>query len=619
MDGADAVPQSAPQSESHEATQPAAATAAPAEPERYFPPDFTVPLFFDAALPASDQLAVAARVARQLAQWQAQDEAGSADGAWAVSVLLGQQGQLQESAAAQHRADERGSADAPYRLACDLLATDPKAAEEALLRADARGSAGAADMLADLAAGRGQLAQERSYRERAIERATAADAAGSADAACLLGWIYARANAPRGAEAAYARADERGSWHGAAELARLLANRGELELAERAAERATRRGAAEGAYLLGQLLAMRGERRRAKSMYANAYVWARRQGKFEVVAASRKALTPPWHVWARQHIGFCIVTSVVLVVVGLAAGWRWAGAALVLLLTLIPLRWGIDAGVKRRVEKDDLDALSSVSAGNLTIFGGVDSPPARGKRRQAEERVTTRREVRVFAFFRWLLIAMLLTVAAWLARYIGTGTLRRALLCAIGLGGLIGAFFVFPQAIARPEPPPEDLPADAGVRFGFKVSVANLWNYHADVTIADPRLFELIAWVRAHLLSEPPLIQRLRIEARRAVNVASWLGALLLTLFFLLSGVAPGAPRMIYAIIGDTGSVIAALAVAVLIAVAGLHLLVAAVGRAPMLVLAALGPLLGSVLVVALAAAFGLLGDWTTAWHDLRI
>ena len=56
-----------------------------------------------------------------------------------------------------------------------------------------------------------------------------------------------------------------------------------------------------------------------------------------------------------------------------------------------------------------------------------------------------------------------------------------------------------------------------------------------------------------------------------------------------------------------------------LIAVAGLHLLVAAVGRAPMLVLAALGPLLGSVLVIALAAAFGLLGDWITAWHDLGI
>ena len=133
MDGADAVPQSAPQLESHEAPQPAAATAASAGPERYFPPDFSVSLFFDAALPASDQPVVAARVARQLAQWQAQDEAGSADGAWAVSVLLGQQGQLRESAAARHRADERGSADAPYRLACDLMATDPKAAEEALL------------------------------------------------------------------------------------------------------------------------------------------------------------------------------------------------------------------------------------------------------------------------------------------------------------------------------------------------------------------------------------------------------------------------------------------------------------------------------------------------------
>ena len=246
---------------------------------------------------------------------------------------------------------------------------------------------------------------------------------------------------------------------------------------------------------------MRGERRRAKSMYANAYVRGRREGKFEVVAASRKALTPPWHVWARQHIGFCIATSIVLVLVGLGAGWRWAGAALVLLLTLIPLRWGIDAGVKRRAEKDDLDALSSVSAGNLTIFGGVDSPPAREKWRQAEERVTTRREVRAFAFYKWLLIAMLLTVAAWLARYIGTGTLRRALLCAIG--------WVVSSApsLCSPRPSParsllRRTSADAGVRFGFKVIVANLWNYHSDVTITDPRLFELIAWVRAHLLSE---------------------------------------------------------------------------------------------------------------------
>src|SRR6516225_6447629 len=160
------------------------APVAPTPGGSYFPPDRTVPVASDPA---------------QQSMWQAADERGSADGAYAVGVLLAQQGNAEGARQAWERADERGSPDAAYVIGVQLADHDWPAAQAAWRRADDRGSASGAFMMAELAEQCGDAEGARAGWARARHRAETADAAGSADAALLVGQLALRDADPAGA------------------------------------------------------------------------------------------------------------------------------------------------------------------------------------------------------------------------------------------------------------------------------------------------------------------------------------------------------------------------------------------------------------------------------------
>jgi hypothetical protein len=524
-----------------------ASSVTPNSHEVYFPPDIGVPLI-DVSQPVDRR-----KIAELIDRWKTEDARGSADGAYVLGLLLGQVGDVRRGFEALQRADERGSAEAAYLIGVKLAGQHLDTAEEYWRRADTRGSAGAAVILAYLAEQRGELENARALWERAKRRAEAADAAGSADAACLMAWLYLRDGDQTAAESAYERADQRGSGLGAYARSTFLFNRGELHAAEEAAERATNRGLAVAGYAHGVMLSKRGETARAKRAWRLARLTAHQVGDMTTLALTRRALHPPIRQWLRSHVGFDIVTVGGLAALWLFGNWRWAAAAAVLLIALIPLRWSVDVGMPRPNTDGDFSTagLPAIPAGPFIFFAGVggNSP---------EIRLATKRDKIYDRILVLLYVAVLIALALWLLRYFGNETMLRCLYGGIGLVTLWSVVYRAPTAFRRPAPlqdiGPED--RDQGLILGASFFPVPSTGFRFEMFTWDIRIQEPIINMRIRTLSQGPVAQRFRLEFRRITALLTWLGWAVLGAFFLAKAALPKEDALVSVIFSDAGSAV---------------------------------------------------------------
>jgi tetratricopeptide (TPR) repeat protein len=164
---------------------------------------------------------------------------------------------------AWRRADAGGSAHAANSLGWLLQKRgDAEGAEAAYRRAEVRGHPHGAARL-------GLLLWQRSDEgaEAALRRA---DELGDPQGACWLGSFLKQRGNSTSAEGAFRRAEHRGHAHGATELGRLLQQRGDSDAAETAFRRADEGGDADGAFRLGWLLWLRGDTVGAEAAYQRA-------------------------------------------------------------------------------------------------------------------------------------------------------------------------------------------------------------------------------------------------------------------------------------------------------------------------------------------------------------
>jgi TPR repeat protein len=171
------------------------------------------------------------------------DQAGDANGAFNLGVLLEEQGDVTGAEAAYRRAEERGHAAALSNLGVLLEERgDLAGAEGAYRRADQRGDANGAFNLGVLLEEQGDVTgAEAAYRR--------ADAQGHTAAAANLGVLLDELGDRAGAEKAYRRADERGDANGAFNLGVLLERQRDPTGAEAAYRRAEQRGDAKVAQM----------------------------------------------------------------------------------------------------------------------------------------------------------------------------------------------------------------------------------------------------------------------------------------------------------------------------------------------------------------------------------
>lgn len=181
------------------------------------------------------------------------DELGSADGTFALGVLLRGRGDDAGALLAYRRAEERGDPRASCNLAVILEEQgDIEGAKTAYRRADALGFAGGAYGLGQLLYSEGDV----NGAEAAMRRS---DELGDEDATFNLGAILRDRGDLAEAEAVFARAIERGNEDAPMALSRMLTDRGDLVSAERVLREADDRGEAMGAFELGVMLYRRSD------------------------------------------------------------------------------------------------------------------------------------------------------------------------------------------------------------------------------------------------------------------------------------------------------------------------------------------------------------------------
>ncbi len=192
------------------------------------------------------------------------DEAGSAEAALFLGVLLRKRGDVAGAEDAYRRSEQRGDP----RGSCNLAALledcgDLEGAEAAYRNADSAGFAGGSYGLGQILYARGDIPGSIAANRRA-------DELGDADGSFNLGVLLEKTNDMVGAEAAFRRADERGNAAGAAALGGLLERRGETVEAEAAYRRSDERGDPNGSYGMASLLFKRGDVQSALTAFTRA-------------------------------------------------------------------------------------------------------------------------------------------------------------------------------------------------------------------------------------------------------------------------------------------------------------------------------------------------------------
>ena len=579
------------------------APVAPTPGGSYFPPDRTVPV-------ASDS--------NQQSMWRAADERGSADGAYAVGVLLAQQGDAEGARQAWERADERGSPDAAYVIGVQLADHDWPAAQAAWRRADDRGSASGAFMMAELAEQCGDAEGARAGWARARHRAETADAAGSADAALVVGGLALREADSARAQSAWERADDRGSGWGALLHCLSLCERGDLSAAEQAAGRGERRGNPVAAYNHGVLLSEDGKYARARRAWRRAAVMARVSGDASTLALARRALHPSLRIWLRTHAGLIIVVALALAALGVFGSWRWAAAGAALAVALIPLRSSVEVGAPISVtpEYDPAVGTSSVSAGALTLFGGVtgDPLPRSNDATNKVMRPATARDKRYTRAACYLPALLAVALMPWILGYLSDTTALRIFYGSLALLILLGAAYRTPDVIANLASYEAVAPRDPWLSFGLVLTPFWFFNSGLRISIRGQHTAELAEWFRSAALPDVAVTRSLR----RIAQFLPWLGWILLGTFFATKALISGQHALPMTVLSYAGSIIGIALVMIGVALSICQLVRADIHRNGAILLSALAYLAATTVIIVVAYFLGLVNDWVTIWNAIN-
>jgi hypothetical protein len=577
-----------------------------ASPHTRFPPDVTVPLTnkatWDRQRQDLDRL------------WEQEDDAGSADAAYARGLLRLQLNDRVAARACLDRADQRGSAEAAYLVSMLRMQDgDRRAAMDALRRADGRGSVLAPLTLALQAS---DETTARRAMDTALQRAKAADKAGSADGAYVIAAVTTELGALEESIAAARRADERGSANGSFLLAHLAYRCGELGEAYRAAKRAARRNfrAEELLFTIGESFLNEHKYHRARRAWTLAAGAALRQSDTQTYEAALMRLHPGIRYWLRTHIPGLTIFLALFVVLVVLGQWRWLAAtaawAVIPVLTWIIPHPGML--IARSLDDPLLQGLGAITTGKLTVAAGVVHEDVAGGP-PPETRQTTTRDYYFLPFAPVLLgiIAVLLTV--WAAGGLDNGSMLRAFYGWAALSLVCYAIWRAPEILNRATQIEGTAHSESFVRIVVLGSLVPSVGGSFTITIGDPRIVAIHDAIRANSVEDGPLTLLL-LRARPWLNLLSIVS---LAAFLAVEAFFPDLKDLSAALgaIAATAIAMAAVGVTALVAITrgarGLYY------RAWGTLFTGISSLLAVAVVVAVAYWIGLIGDWVNLWDSV--
>jgi tetratricopeptide (TPR) repeat protein len=549
--------------------------------------------------------------------WEREDDAGSADAAYARGLLRFQLGDRDAARVCLDRADQRGSAEAAYLVGLlHMQGGDQRAAMDAVQRADGRGSVLAPLTLAAFARQASDETTERRAMDTALQRAKAADKAGSADGAFVTAAVTAERGALQESIAAARRADERGSANGSFLLAQLNYHLGELHEAYRTAKRAAQRGLpVEGLlFAIGESFQQRHKYHRARRAWTLASAVALQQGDTSTYEAALTRLHPGIRYWLHTHIrGITIFLALVVVLVVLGQ-WRWLAAAAA--WALIPiLTWIIPHPgmlIARNYDPPVLQGLSAVSTGKLTVAVGmvdedaaVEPPP--------ETRPTITRDYYFLPLAPVLLVIIAVILTVWAVGGLDSAAMLRAF---YGWAALSLVWYIAwraPDMLNRAPPAEDTTGSKNAVKIVLLGSFTKGLGGQLAIIVGEPRIREIYNLVRANSVEDGPVTLVL-LRAQPWLNL---LGIVSLVAFLAVEAFIPNLKDLSAGLgaIVATAIVIAAVVVTALVAITrsacGLYY------RTWGTLFTGIGSLLAVAVVVAVAYWTGLLGDWVNLWNSL--
>jgi hypothetical protein len=567
-----------------------------------------------AFVPRADVSVVVPTDARHMADWGREDAAGSAEAAYVRGLALLQHGATVEAFPMLTRADERGSAEAPF-LVAEILAAqgDQEAARTALDRADERGSVWAPFLHYVMACQVRDDELRRRSKAAAASRARAADEAGSADGAYVLSALTLLDDDVESALRLVRRADERGSLNAAWLRAQLAARLDYLPEAAEAAERSARRGSAPAALLLGDLLDRRRQFWRARTAWRAARTLAVRQGDTDTGDAASQRLHPGAARWVWSHplvVGGVLVAVVVLLLLG---RWPWLVAAAGWAALVVIARTRRRLGMQVAVSDDDMGGLPTLSAGDLTLGGGLIghdiSPRAVDERIAPAKRPATHRDrsyLRLLAVLVGLLAAAL---TGWAAGLFAGSAMLRLFFLWLAIVTLWQTAWRAPDVLGWTPQEEKEQPEPEGVIVAVHIGLGQFFGVGFRLALTEPRIHDIVELVRENSVEDGPLTRGLH----RLSPWLSALGMLLTAAFFAAEAVVAEHAALAGAALAVVATGV--LGVALLLAVE--QLLRGLFRPAWGSVLIAVGRLAVIGLVVLVSYWLGLLDGWVSAWERI--
>jgi hypothetical protein len=468
----------------------------------HLPPDFTVPLVVPPDV---------------VAEWVAQDAAGSADAPCALGQFHFQRRQLDEAGRYFRSGAERGSATAAYGrcLVAAFLGADDGEVRRLLSCADEAGSAMAAADLASLHEAEGAVVAAEAAAVRARHRAHAGDEGESADAALLLSTLL---DDPQQRGAALLRAYERGSSVAAVYVGGEAERVGDLNRAVDAYLLAVRRGQIRAGLQMGLVLAQSGRRRAARRAWSQTRRLAIAAGDEKLFTAAHAELVPPLRTVLKRHRLMVFVAACVMATLLVIGGWRWSVTlALSMGCLLLPRTWPVKDALFTPAHSAPAGVHAFRARGVSFTVLLTEGVPIEG--RPVHRQVAGTSDIAHAMVISTACVGVLVAVAFWAA---GRVTFTQ-LLAYVALASAADLAFVTLRSFSRTWRPPAEPAAGVAVEnrdhdrrdtvdVTMAIGLLPFTKSSFRFGVTDPRIPELVAATHAARPEVQPLWSR-RVEA----------------------------------------------------------------------------------------------------------
>jgi hypothetical protein len=400
-----------------------------------------------------------------IGHWQARAAAGSSACGYAIGVYYSQRGELVSARRAWEAAEVLGSAEATCGLALLHASEGDDAAFRAAVRRSDEGGSMLAAMLAAQLAGGDDDGAAAAAMVRMRERAEPLDAAGSADAALLLGVLAQQTGDDAEAIAALGRAHERGSVAGSTALAVALIQAGDLAAAEPIAVHLEDQGYAIGSYLLASVYVQTGRKRQSVAAGARAVAVAGATGDAVTLRLATRLFRPFGAAWWRAHRLFAAGLGVGVVLLGIFADWRWSVTAFALIAAFMIGATPVMPGMAQDFPEDESRGLSFAGLSAVATF--TDPTPLNDRNESSPVRLATRRDSRLWSAITGCLTVVALISVAWAARWLSDSAMTRVAFGAAAVASFLALVWQWPHFADRNEPPAREREGVLTIRLSF--------------------------------------------------------------------------------------------------------------------------------------------------------